>query len=197
MLEGLGFRRAAFEQPVEQLSGGQQNRLLMAKLLLEEPDLMLLDEPSNHLDMDATQWLEDYLCQSPSALIVVSHDRFFLDKVTQRTLELYRGTVESYAGNFSAYRRQKAERLEVQRRTFERQQTEIAKLEDFVRRHHYGQKHAQAEDRRKKLERIERVDPPREIAAPPCDSPPPRGPATWRSASSGWRRPSIGLCSRS
>jgi len=172
VLEGLGFARETFHQPVEQLSGGQQNRLLMAKLLLEEPGLMLLDEPSNHLDIDATMWLEDFLAESTSALMVVSHDRFFLDKVTQRTLELYHGTVESYAGNFSAYRRQKAERLEVQRRTYERQQTEIAKMEEFIRRHHSGQKHAQALDRRRKLERMERVDPPREIVAPGMRFPP-------------------------
>jgi ATP-binding cassette subfamily F protein 3 len=166
VLTGLGFPQEAFQQPVVQLSGGQQNRLLLAQLLLEDPDLLLLDEPSNHLDIEATEWLEDFLVQSNRALILVSHDRYFLDRVTGRTLELFRGTVDSYAGNYSAYRRQKAERLEVQRRTFEKQQLEIAKMEDFIRRHHYGQKHAQAEDRRKKLERIERVDPPREIAAP-------------------------------
>jgi len=166
VLTGLGFEPATFGQPVSQLSGGQQNRLLLARLLLEEPELLLLDEPSNHLDIDATEWLEDYLVQSGLALIVVSHDRYFLDKVTVRTLELLRGTVESYPGNYSAYQRQKAERLEVQRRTYEKQQIEMAKMEDFVRRHHYGQKHAQAEDRRKKLERIERVAPPREITAP-------------------------------
>ena len=166
VLAGLGFPPETYRQNVEQLSGGQQNRLLLAKLLLAEPDLMLLDEPSNHLDIEATEWLESYLIESNQALILVSHDRYFLDKVTNRTLELFRGTVDSYAGNFSAYRRQKAERLEVQRRTYEKQQTEIGKMEDFVRRHHYGQKHAQAEDRRKKLERIERVEPPREIASP-------------------------------
>ncbi len=166
VLNGLGFSRETFSQPVELLSGGQQNRLLLAKLLLEEPDLLLLDEPSNHLDIDATEWLESYLIESNQALILVSHDRYFLDKVADRTLELYHGTVDSYVGNYTAYLRQKAERLEVQRRTFEKQQGEIAKMEDFVRRHHYGQKHAQAEDRRKKLERIERVDPPREIATP-------------------------------
>lgn len=172
VLDGLGFARSAYRQPVEQLSGGQQNRLLLARLLLAEPDLLLLDEPSNHLDIEATEWLEDFLLGSPQALVVVSHDRYFLDKVTTRTLELFRGTVDSYVGNFSGYRRQKAERLEVQRRTFEKQQEEIAKLEDFVRRNHYGQKHAQAEDRRKKLERIERVDAPREIFAPPMGFPP-------------------------
>ncbi len=171
VLQGLGFDQQSFHQPLSQLSGGQQNRLMLAKLLLRQPGLMLLDEPSNHLDMEATRWLEDFLIDSGQTLIVVSHDRYLLDKVTNRTLELFRGTVDSYTGNYSAYRLQKAQRLEVQRRTHERQQAEIAKLQDFVRRHHYGQKHAQAEDRRKKLERIEPVDPPREIAAPPMKFP--------------------------
>jgi ATP-binding cassette, subfamily F, member 3 len=171
VLEGLGFSKASFEQEVEKLSGGQQNRLLLAKLLLAEPDLMLLDEPSNHLDIDATQWLEDFLIESDQAILVVSHDRYFLDRVTNRTLELYQGTVESYPGNFTQYKRLKAERLEVQRRTYDRQQEEIAKMEDFIRRYHFGDRHQQAEDRRKKLERIERVPPPREIAAPPMGFP--------------------------
>ena len=163
VLQGLGFRPAAFPLGVESLSGGEQNRLMLAKLLLSEPDLMLLDEPSNHLDIEATQWLEEFLAASSAAMLVVSHDRYFLDKVTNRTLELFHGTIDSYTGNFSAYWRQKAERLLVQQRTYEKQQIEIAKTEDFIRRNSYGQKHAQAEDRRKKLERIERVDPPREI----------------------------------
>lgn len=166
VLQGLGFRPAAFQLGVESLSGGEQNRLMLAKLLLSEPDLMLLDEPSNHLDIEATQWLEEFLAASSAAMLLVSHDRYFLDKVTNRTLELFHGTTDSYTGNFSAYWRQKAERLLVQQRTYEKQQIEIAKTEDFIRRNSYGQKHAQAEDRRKKLERIERVDPPREISAP-------------------------------
>ena len=139
---------------------------MLAQLLLEEPDLLLLDEPSNHLDLEATQWLENYLQQSRQAFIIVSHDRYLLDCVGQRTLELCQGSVETYAGNYSAYQQQKKERLLVQQRTYEKQQTEIAKLKDFVRRHHHGQKHAQAEDRRKKLERIERVPLPREITSP-------------------------------
>lgn len=167
VLDGLGFARSSYAQPAAQLSGGQQNRLLLARLLLADPDLMLLDEPSNHLDIEATEWLETFLCETDRAIVVVSHDRYFLDKVTNRTLELYQGTTDSYSGNFSAYWRQKAERLEVQRRTYEKQQEMIAKTEDFIRRNHYGQKHAQAEDRRKKLERVERVPPPREIAAAP------------------------------
>jgi ATP-binding cassette, subfamily F, member 3 len=172
VLEGLGFGKASFQQDVTKLSGGQQNRLLLARLLLAEPDLMLLDEPSNHLDIDATQWLEDFLVGSDQSILVVSHDRYFLDRVTTRTLELYQGTVESYSGNFTQYKRLKAERLEVQRRTYERQQEEIAKMEDFIRRYHFGDRHQQAEDRRKKLERIERVSPPREIAVPPMGFPP-------------------------
>jgi ATP-binding cassette subfamily F protein 3 len=166
VLEGLGFTRDNFTQPIEQLSGGQQNRLLLARMLLAEPDVMLLDEPSNHLDVEATQWLEQFLAESSQAMIVVSHDRYFLDKVTNRTLELFGGTVDDYAGNFSAYWRQKAQRVEVQARTYEKQQEFVAKTEDFIRRNHYGQNHAQAEDRRKKLTRLERVAPPRRIAAP-------------------------------
>lgn len=172
VLEGLGFAKSTFQQEVGKLSGGQQNRLLLARLLLAEPDLMLLDEPSNHLDIDATEWLEKFLIESDQAILVVSHDRYFLDRVTNRTLELYQGTVDSYPGNFTQYKRLKAERLEVQRRTYEKQQEEIAKMEDFIRRYHFGDRHQQAEDRRKKLERIERVAEPREIAAPPMGFPP-------------------------
>jgi ATP-binding cassette subfamily F protein 3 len=166
VLTGLGFDQDSFRQPVSQLSGGQQNRLLLARLLLAEPDLMLLDEPSNHLDLHATEWLEDFLRDTDQAMIIVSHDRYFLDRVTNRTLELYHGTVDSYVGNFSAYWRQKQERLEVQRRTYEKQQEEIARAEEFIRRNFYGQKATQAKDREKKLARIERVERPREIAAP-------------------------------
>ena len=172
VLDGLRFERSSFKTPVEALSGGEQNRLMLVKLLLAEPDLMFLDEPSNHLDIEATEWLEEFLAAGTTAAIIVSHDRYFLDKVTNRTLELFQGTVDSFAGNFTAYWRQKAERLLVQERTYEKQQIEIAKTEDFIRRHAYGQKHAQAEDRRKKLARIERVAAPRVISAPPMGFPP-------------------------
>lgn len=175
VLHGLGFDDRSFETPAASLSGGEQNRLNLAKLLLADPDLLLLDEPSNHLDIEATEWLESYLASTKAAMILVSHDRYFLDKVANRTLELFHGTVESYTGNFSAYWRQKDERLLVQRRTYEKQQEEIEKTKDFIRRHHVGQKHAQAEDRRKKLERLEKelVPPPREIQCPPMAFPEP------------------------
>ncbi|MCA9176404.1 MAG: ABC-F family ATP-binding cassette domain-containing protein [Planctomycetales bacterium] len=172
VLDGMGFPPDSHAQPAAQLSGGQQSRLLLAKLLLSDPDLLVLDEPSNHLDIQATEWLEGFLIECRSAVLIVSHDRYFLDRVSKRTLELCHGTIDVYAGNYSAYTRQKSERLVVQQRTYEKQQIEIAKMEDFVRRNHHGQKHAQAEDRRRKLERIERVELPREIAAPPMGFPP-------------------------
>lgn len=172
VLQGLGFAESAYQQPIETLSGGQQNRVLLAKLLLSGADLLLLDEPSNHLDINATEWLESFLLDSSQAVLVVSHDRYFLDKVTTRTLELFHGTVDSYPGNFTKYWKLKAERLEIQTKTYEKQQEEIAKAEDFIRRNHYGQKSAQAKDREKKLARIERVDLPKKIEAPTMGLPP-------------------------
>jgi len=171
VLTGLGFRESQYQQPVESLSGGQQNRLLLAKLLLSDPDVMLLDEPSNHLDIEATEWLEGFLRNTQRAVLVVSHDRYFLDRVTERTLELHHGTVDSYPGNFSKYWHLKAERLEVQRRVYAKQQEEIAKTEEFIRKNFYSNP-VQAKDREKKLERIERVSPPREISAPVMGFPP-------------------------
>ena len=167
VLHGLGFENDAFRRPVEVLSGGQMNRLLLAKVLLREPDVLLLDEPSNHLDIEATEWLEGFLASAEQAVVVVSHDRYFLDRVTNRTLELYHGTVDEYVGNFSAYWMQKEERVKVQGRTYEKQQEFIAKTEEFIRKNFYGQKATQAKDREKKLDRVERIAPPREITAPP------------------------------
>ena len=171
VLEGLGLGRELYALEATRLSGGQQGRLLLARLLLEEPDVLLLDEPSNHLDVEATEWLEGHLAQAPQAMIIVSHDRYFLDRVTTGTLELYAGTIDAYPGNFSAYWRQRAERQTVQARAYEKQQEYIARQEEFIRRNFYGQKAAQAKDREKKLERIERVAPPREIAGPPMGFP--------------------------
>lgn len=172
VLQGLGFLDTWYDRPAHQLSGGQQNRLMLAGLLLQQPDLMILDEPNNHLDIESTEWLEETLRDWPGAFLLVSHDRFFLDQVATSVVELVHGRLDRFRGNYSAYVRQKSERLEVQRRTYEKQREEVAKLEDFVRRNHYGQKSTQAEDRRKKLERIELVEPPREIPIPHFRFPP-------------------------
>lgn len=172
VLQGLGFPSSSYQQAVGTLSGGQQNRLLLARLLLQAPELLLLDEPSNHLDIDATAWLEDFLLASQQAVLVVSHDRYFLDRVTNKTFELYQGTIDTYPGNFTAYRKLKAERLIVQERTYEKQKLEIAKLKEFIRRMGAGDRTTQAKDREKKLEKIERIDPPKSITAPPMSFPP-------------------------
>ncbi len=171
-LQGLGFTSEWFQRPAQSLSGGQQNRLMLAHLLLQEPELMILDEPNNHLDIESTEWLESTLSAWPGAFLLVSHDRFFLDQVTTEVWELVAAKLDRFRGNYSAYVRQKAERLEVQRRTFEKQRDEVEKLEDFIRKHHAGQKSTQAEDRRKKLERIELVEQPREIVTPKFRFPP-------------------------
>lgn len=160
VLQGLGFTPDQYDRPATQFSGGQQNRILLARLLLAAPNVMLLDEPTNHLDIAATEWLENYLANSDQALIVVSHDRYFLDKVTNRILEMHRHQVTDYPGNFSAYWGQRAERMLVQQRAWEKQQEEIADLTDFIRKNAYGQLATQAKDREKKLARIERIERP-------------------------------------
>ena len=165
VLLGLGFSPDEYDRPITQFSGGQQNRVLLARLLLAAPDLMLLDEPTNHLDIAATEWLEDYLARSEQAILVVSHDRYFLDKVTNRTLELHHGTTADFPGNFSAYWQLKAEQAELQGRTWEKQQAFIEKTEEFIRKNHYSNS-IQAHDREKKLARLERVERPRQIVAP-------------------------------
>ncbi|MBQ2683549.1 MAG: ATP-binding cassette domain-containing protein [Thermoguttaceae bacterium] len=174
ILHGVGFTDEEFDRPASSFSGGELNRLGLAKLLLAEPEIMLLDEPSNHLDLAATEWLEQFLAASSAAVVLVSHDRYFLDRVTNRTLELYFGTVDEYPGNFSKYTTLKDERLLVQTRTYEKYVEEVEKAKDFIRRHHYGMKAGQAEDRRKKLARLEEepVDPPRKISTPEFHFPP-------------------------
>ena len=179
VLEGLGFTRDQFDRQLVHLSGGQQNRVVLARLLLADPDLMLLDEPTNHLDIAATEWLEQYLARSDRAMLVISHDRYFLDRVTERTLELYAGTVTDYPGNFSKYWKLRAERQELQQKTFEKQQEFVAKTEDFIRRNHYGQKATQAKDRMKKLERVEQVELIHDIPTLPMAFGKPRRTGDW------------------
>ncbi|MFQ5731965.1 MAG: ABC-F family ATP-binding cassette domain-containing protein [Planctomycetaceae bacterium] len=165
VLHGLGFSDDEYDRPLRTFSGGEQNRALLARLLLRAPDVMLLDEPTNHLDIAATEWLEKYLSECRTAVVLVSHDRYFLDRVTNRIFELMSGRLTDYPGNFSAYRRQREDRVKVLHRTFEKRQEFIAKTEDFIRRNKYGQKHAQAADREKKLARLEAVDRPPEEPA--------------------------------
>ena len=175
ILHGVGFKDREFHQKIETFSGGELNRLGLAKLLLAEPDIMLLDEPSNHLDLGATEWLEEFLRTTTAAVILVSHDRYFLDRVTNRTFELYFGTVDDYPGNFTKYLTLKADRLLVQTRTYEKYVEEVEKAKDFIRRHHYGMKAAQAEDRRKKLEHLQEhpAELPRNIQTPAFSFPKP------------------------
>ena len=165
VLSGLGFRPEEYDQPLAHLSGGQRTRALLAQLLLEEPDLLLLDEPTNHLDLEALEWLEGTLLKWPGSLVVVAHDRYFLDKVVTRIWDLSFGRLEAYRGNYSHYARQRAERMERQHKEWEAQQEHIARTEDFIRRYMAGQRTKQAQGRLKRLERFKRegaIERPRE-----------------------------------
>src|SRR5438132_490109 len=158
ILQGLGFDRETWQLETENLSGGQKNRLGLARLLLAEPDVLLLDEPTNHLDVGAVEWLEEFLQTYPSAFILISHDRYFLDRACRRIIEIENGRATSYHGNYSDYLVEREERREVQQRAYDNQQRLIAKTEDFIRRNLAGQKTKQAKSRRNKLERLARVD---------------------------------------
>jgi len=166
ILAGLGFLPADFERPAKTFSGGQQSRLMLAKLLLESPDLMLLDEPSNHLDIETTAWLENYLARQAVAMVVVSHDRYFLDKVVTKIWELHEGKIDAYPGNYTQYWKLRSEKAKVLDRQAERQAEKIADLEAYIRKYGAGQRAKQSKDREKKLERIERVETMREIVGP-------------------------------
>ena len=166
ILGGLGFPQTDFDRSARTFSGGQQSRMMLAKLLLENPDLMLLDEPSNHLDIETTAWLENYLARQSVAMVVVSHDRYFLDKVVTRIWELHEGKIEVYPGNYSQYWRLRTEKAKVLDRQAERQADKVADLEAYVRKYGAGQRSKQAKDREKKLGRIERIETMREIVGP-------------------------------
>src|ERR687892_804631 len=158
ILQGLGFDRETWSLETEKLSGGQQNRLGLACLLLAAPDVLLLDEPTNHLDVNAVEWLEEFLQDYASAYVIISHDRYFLDRCCRRIVELENGRASSYTGNYSDYLVEREERREAQQRAYDNQQQLIAKTEEFIRRNIAGQKTKQAKSRRKMLEKLERLD---------------------------------------
>ncbi len=166
VLDGLGFRAEDYDRSVATFSGGQQSRLMLAKLLLASPDVMLLDEPSNHLDIDATRWLEDYLSRQPEGMLIVSHDRYFLDRVATKMFELHAGRITSYPGNYQQYWRLRHERYEQELKAWEAQKEYIEKQEEYIRRVHYGQLHKQAASRQKQLDRLERVERPTLVETP-------------------------------
>ncbi len=154
VLTGLGFPPAMWERPLAELSGGQRTRAYLGTLLLEEPDLLMLDEPTNHLDLEAVEWLEYWLRSFNGALLVVSHDRYFLDRVTADTLEVAFGDVEKYRGSYSAYLTQRAERYKERMRRWEAQQDYIRETRDFIAKHLAGQRTKEAQGRRTRLERF-------------------------------------------
>lgn len=158
ILQGLGFDKGSWTTPTAVLSGGQKNRLGLARLLLAEPDVLLLDEPTNHLDVAAVEWLEAFLSSYNSAYVIISHDRYFLDRACTRIVEMENGRAVSYTGNYSAFLVEREERREAQQRAYENQRHLIAKTEEFIRRNLAGQKTKQAKSRRKMLEKLERVD---------------------------------------
>jgi len=158
ILQGLGFDRDMWSLETEKLSGGQQNRLGLACLLLASPDVLLLDEPTNHLDVNAVEWLEEFLQEYSAAYVIISHDRYFLDRCCKRIIELENGRASSYTGNYSDFLVEREERREAQQRAYDNQQQLIAKTEEFIRRNLAGQKTKQAKSRRNMLERLERLD---------------------------------------
>lgn len=161
ILNGFKFDESMWQMTIAELSGGQNTRLALAKMLLEKPELLVLDEPTNHLNIETIAWLENYLANYQGALIIVSHDRYFLDKVATVTLDLTPNGLDRYSGNYSRFMALKAEKLVAEEKQFDKQQKEIAKLEDFVQKNIVRAsttKRAQA--RRKQLEKIERLDKP-------------------------------------
>ena len=161
VLHGFHFEADRYQTVINTLSGGQKTQIALAKLLLQEPDLLILDEPTNHLDMQVLAWLEDYLKSYDGALLLVSHDRYFLDRIVNEVFDLENQTLTHYSGNYSAFTTHKQERLKAEWKQYEKQQTEINKLEDFVNRNIVRAsttKRAQA--RRKQLEKMDRLDRP-------------------------------------
>jgi len=161
ILNGFKFDESMWQMKIAELSGGQNTRLALAKMLLEKPNLLVLDEPTNHLDIETIAWLENYLVNYSGALLIVSHDRYFLDKVATITLDLTKHSLDRYVGNYSSFVEQKEQKLLTEAKNYEKQQKEIAALEDFVNRNLVrASTTKRAQSRRKQLEKMERLDKP-------------------------------------
>ena len=161
ILNGFKFDESMWQMKIAELSGGQNTRLALAKMLLEKPNLLVLDEPTNHLDIETIAWLENYLVNYSGALIIVSHDRYFLDKVATITLDLTKHSLDRYVGNYSRFVELKEQKLATKAKNYEKQQKEIAALEDFVNRNLVrASTTKRAQSRRKQLEKMERLDKP-------------------------------------
>ena len=161
ILNGFKFDASMWQMKIAELSGGQNTRLALAKMLLEKPNLLVLDEPTNHLDIVTIAWLENYLVNYSGALLIVSHDRYFLDKVATITLDLTKHSLDRYVGNYSSFVEQKEQKLATEAKNYEKQQKEIAALEDFVNRNLVrASTTKRAQSRRKQLEKMERLDKP-------------------------------------
>jgi len=159
VLEGLGFTTADLQRPYDQFSGGWRMRVLLAKLMLQQPDILMLDEPTNHLDLPSIEWLERYLQNYPGTVIIVSHDRYFLDRMVTRIVELFQQDLISYSGNYSFYEKEKTTRMEFLEREYENQQKYIAQQERFIERFKAkASKAKQAQSMMKKLDKIERIE---------------------------------------
>lgn len=161
VLHGFGFEQADYDRPINELSGGQKTQLALAKLLLEKPDLLILDEPTNHLDVETITWLEGYIQNYRGALLIISHDRYFLDRIVNEIYELANGTLQHFNGNYSDYTKKKATQLSQQWKEYEKQQTQIEKLQTFVDKNIVrASTTKQAQARRKQLEKMKRLDKP-------------------------------------
>jgi ATP-binding cassette subfamily F protein 3 len=161
ILHGLGFQEYSYDTPISSLSGGQKTRLALGKLLLTKPDLLVLDEPTNHLDIETLQWLEQYLQSYQRAVLIVSHDRYFLDKVVNIVYEISHTECTKYVGNYSRYLKQKAEKYERELKLYEKQQDEIARMKDFIQRNlARASTTKRAQSRRKMLEKMDVIDKP-------------------------------------
>ena len=161
ILNGFKFDESMWQMKIAELSGGQNTRLALAKMLLEKPNLLVLDEPTNHLDIETIAWLENYLVNYSGALIIVSHDRYFLDKVATITLDLTKHSLDRYVGNYSRFVELKEQKLATEAKNYEKQQKEIAALEDFVNRNLVrASTTKRAQSRRKQLEKMDRLDKP-------------------------------------